>query len=886
MNLVLGPYALRALRHRPLAVAVQVGAIAVSLALLASVLMFVSGNLALMTSSAAAKVQLDWQAGAADQASAGSLANRLSHVRGVAQAAPAATASFASANHQVTAGTASSGAGSILAVPPDYLSALRPFHLLTGSLDTGGVVLSQPLASTLQAQVGDTIVLQPSAQASPVSVRVSGIAVIDASELLFQSMGAAGAGGSAPPSQVVIVPVGLFQQSLSAAPGLQWQVHAQVDRSMLTGGPADAQVRLTTFRHMVERTFPGELAIADNLDAALGVAAEQALYGEAIFIFVALPGVLIALWLAYYAARSGVEEERRAIALLRTRGASRADVLGGAATQGVAIGMLAGLIGLGAGLLAIQAVAQVAGAPDPGRLIAIAAVTLAIGIAAGVGARLGVSISGHRAAVAGARARAPRAGRPLWARLYLDVLALVLSGVVYAIDRATGLSAVVNPDSNPTLALSLYSFLAPTLLWIGVTLLMVRFGGRALAWAARRLPAAGSARPAISALPFLIQSTGRRARPVSRAVIVVGLLLSFSVSLGIFSATYDQQSLADARLTLGADVVANAPPGSAFTTATLASAASAPGVRTASPMLHSYAYVGSDLQDMYGVQPDRVRSATQLRDSYFSGGTAAALMAALGNRPDGVLVSAETIKDYGLNTGDLLRLRLFDTSSGTYKVVDFHVVGVVSEFPTAPKDSFLVANLPYLAAATHSSGPNVLLAAAAGDPREAAAAVRSRVAPTGATVSDITQQVANTSSSLVAISLGGISRLEEGFAVALALVSILVFTLLSEIERRREFAIMAAMGTRLKLVAAFLWSETVVVTLTACALAVVLGTALAVMLVTILTHVFDPAPDALALPWGFFSQLAIAIVAGVAAGAVAVVISLRRANLSRTLREG
>jgi putative ABC transport system permease protein len=122
--------------------------------------------------------------------------------------------------------------------------------------------------------------------------------------------------------------------------------------------------------------------------------------------------------------------------------------------------------------------------------------------------------------------------------------------------------------------------------------------------------------------------------------------------------------------------------------------------------------------------------------------------------------------------------------------------------------------------------------------------------------------------------------------VALALVSILVFALLSEIERRREFAIMAAMGTRLKLVAAFLWSETVVVTLTACVLAVVLGTALAVMLVTILTHIFDPAPDTLALPWGFFNQLAIAILAGVAIGAAAVLISLRRADLSRTLREG
>ncbi len=882
MNFALASYALRALRHRPLAALVQVGAIAMALALLASVLIFVSGNLSLMTSSAAAKVRLDWQAGAPDQATAVSLAGKLSGVRGVVQASPAATATFVSAEHQATAGIATSGAGSILAVPLDYLRALQPFHLLTGSLDAGGVVLSQPLASTVQAQIGDIVMLKLSSQGSPVRVRVTGIAVLDASELLFQPVGGSGAAGSAPPSQVVIAPISLFQQVLATAPGMQWEVHSQVDRAILAGDPAEAEVRLTTFRHLVERSFPGELAIADNLDAALGVAAEQALYGQAIFIFVALPGVLIALWLAYYAARSGIDEERRAIALLRTRGASRANVLGGAVTEGMVLGLVAGLIGFGAGLIAVRTIAPVT-TSDAGRQVTIALLTLAIGVAAGIGARLGVALNGYRAAVAGARARAPRSRGPLWARLYLDVIALVLSGVVYAIDRATGLSAVVNPDSNPTLAVSLYSFLAPTLLWIGITLLMVRLLGRALAWAAKRLPTAGAA---VSAFPFLIQSTGRRAGPVSRAVIVVGLLLSFSVSLGIFSATYDQQSLADARLTLGADVVLNAPPGSSLSPATLSAAAAAPGVQATSPMLHSYAYVGADLQDIFGVQGGPIRAATQLRDSYFSGGTAASLLTALGNRPDGVLVSAETIKDYGLAPGDLLRLRLLDGATGKYQVVDFHVVGVVSEFPTAPKDSFLIANLPYVTTATHSAGPNVLLIAAPADPKSTAAAISSRVASSGAAVGDITQQAATTSSSLVAISLAGISQLEEAFAVALALVSILVFAMLSEIERRREFAIMAAMGTRLQMVAAFLWSETAVVVVTASMLAALLGTALAVMLVTILTHIFDPAPDTLALPWTFFGQLATAILVGVAVGAAAVLVSLLRADLSRTLREG
>ena len=80
----------------------------------------------------------------------------------------------------------------------------------------------------------------------------------------------------------------------------------------------------------------------------------------------------------------------------------------------------------------------------------------------------------------------------------------------------------------------------------------------------------------------------------------------------------------------------------------------------------------------------------------------------LGTTADGVLVSKETITDYSLRQGDLLRLRVLDRRSGRFRVVPFHVVGIVQEFPSAPKDSFMVANLRYLQRVTHDPGPNVL----------------------------------------------------------------------------------------------------------------------------------------------------------------------------------
>ena len=98
-------------------------------------------------------------------------------------------------------------------------------------------------------------------------------------------------------------------------------------------------------------------------------------------------------------------------------------------------------------------------------------------------------------------------------------------------------SGRVNPDSNPTLSLSIYMFFAPALLWIGATLLLVRLRGRGLRLARRRV-SGGERRPA--PLP----ARQRRApRPGDQSgLIFVGLLLAFGVNLGVFTATYDQQA--------------------------------------------------------------------------------------------------------------------------------------------------------------------------------------------------------------------------------------------------------------------------------------------------------------------------------------------------------
>jgi putative ABC transport system permease protein len=209
----------------------------------------------------------------------------------------------------------------------------------------------------------------------------------------------------------------------------------------------------------------------------------------------------------------------------------------------------------------------------------------------------------------------------------------------------------------------------------------------------------------------------------------------------------------------------------------------------------------------------------------------------------------------------------------------------VQEFPSAPKDSFMVTNLRYLAAATHSGGPNVVFAKTGGDPVAAARRVAAATASSGTEVHNIAEQTAKTTSSITTVDLTGISRIEQAFAILLAAGAMGLFVALAIAERRQEFATMAALGAPLRDIAAFLWSEAAIVLVAGIALAAGLGWLLSKMLVAMLQHVFDPPPDALAIPWGYLAGLGGAAVAATLVATAVALRGLRRLPLGSLLRE-
>jgi putative ABC transport system permease protein len=891
--------ALKGLVRSPARTATRVVVLAAAVGLLGAMLLFIGSSLRTMTGSAIRSVPLDLQGPVASYDAAKGVAAGVAQQPGVLHADPAATAPFTGVSHAGAAGLSNAGAGSLLAVPPGYEGHFSVYRFLQGALAPGKIVLDQQLAATLQAKIGDTVTVTPRAGAKPQSFVVSGVALITAPDLLFQPLDPQlGPAPAQPPANAAIMPLETFARTLapelaaivpaglgaSAVPGaqsgVQWQVQAQADPAQLGHTPSQAYTRSIRTVNRIERSLPGQVRFVNNLSEHLNTAAGDALYAETLYIMLALPGALVGLGLAYIAALGTVDRDRRELALLRARGATRTHLLGLAGTESAVIGVLAGLLGTGAAIAAVQLLIKGGVGLTATRGIITGLVCVALAIAGAMSARLAASASVWRASIASARRSVRREGKPLWQRFYLDVLALALSGLIYWLTASTGFSAIVNPDSNPTLSLSVYMFFAPALLWIGATLLLVRLRGGALAWTVRH--AAGER--ARDPRGFLLVSAGRRGPAINRGLIVVGLLLAFGVNLGIFTATYDQQANVDAQLTLGGDVTASAPPGITAHRNLAATIAAVPGVKAATAVDHSYAYVGPDLQDTFGIDPNTLTRATHLRDSYFVGGSAAQMLARLKARPDGVLVSKETIADYSLNIGDLLRLRVLDHRSGSFHVVPFHVVGVVQEFPSAPRDSFMVANLSYLSAADNAGGPNVVFAAA-DDPKGTAARIAQVTRADGTIVKDVSEAGAAVSSSITSVDLRGISKILEAFTVLLAAAAMGLFIALGQVERRHEFATMAAVGARMPEIRAFAWSEAALVLIAGVMLAAVLGWLLSEMLVAMLQHVFDPPPDHLAVPWRYLGELVGGAVVGSLLAAAVSARGLARMNLGAILRE-
>jgi putative ABC transport system permease protein len=547
------------------------------------------------------------------------------------------------------------------------------------------------------------------------------------------------------------------------------------------------------------------------------------------------------------------------IAILRSRGITRRQILNLYLLEG----LLFGSLGLAGGLLLGRLIAQLMSRTrtflDPGIVTGNGSQQVAIiftptsfayalvGVALTLVAFLIPALLASKHSIVTLRWEQARSLlAPFWQRYFLDLLLLVppFYGWYQLAKQGTiTLGAGGNdPFSNPLL------FLVPVLFCFSLALLFMRFFPlliRLLAWLAAWLPGT----TLVLTLRQLARSTSQYVGPL--------LLLSLTVSLATFTAsmavTLDDHLADQVYYQVGADLnlaelgesteetTQVTLPGQTTTTTTsdtstepqwlflpVSEHLSVPGVKAAARVgdYSATANIGGRQQAGRVLGLDRLDfpGVAFYRPDFAYGESLGGLMNRLAAASDGILVSSGFLAQQGLAVGDPLRLTV--GVSGQYAEVQFTVVGALDMFATLyPQDGpFFVANLDHIYDALGGTYPyDVWLATdASATSEEVVAGVRD-LGLVVVTDQDAREVIAAEQTRPERQGLFGL--LSVGFiaAAVLTVIGFLVYAVVSFQRRFIELGMLRAIGLSKRQMAAFLAGELAALILTGVSLGSGLG---------------------------------------------------------------
>jgi putative ABC transport system permease protein len=884
-------YAWKLVTRNPRRTLTYLFGLALAVGLFAGILFFVDAITREMTATAIAPVKLDLVAHATSPiVNITDMLPTLSSLHGVNAVEPISVADFASAQ-KVGRGQASP-AGRMFAISSSYFQTFDLLQVSVGQLSPSGVMVSEAMAIAQNLKLGDNLQLSFAGIDHPVVLPVSGIINLDSADALFTTNVE---NENAVVADVVFVDFGWFQNNLSAslasladnpptslAPGTiiyDPQIHIKLDHTLLPTDPGQAIVYAEAMRRSVERQFSGQLKAVDNLASAFNNAKADVLSAKILFIFLGLPGVALAAYLAKFAAELFAEAQRREISLLRTRGTSPVQIGSIIAFSSILLAIGGSVLGLLFGLLilVISAGGLLTSVLNPfapsfdWRLFGNSALLAFLaGLVLTFFAAFVPSFGALRYEITQERHQVRRIeSTPFWRRMYLDVIMLVVAAVVLVVMQING---GFKPSANEaaSIQLSFYIFLAPFFAWIGIILLTLRIveiglrqGAPHLAVIFRRIfgeigEVAG-------------KSVARRASRISAATAVIALTLSFGISLAIFQQTYVNEKKLDSQYIVGADIrftpALNMPQ-----TVDLASKLMIPGVNGVTAVARdTQALVGSEKNTVYGIDVASFRQVAYLPDSFFVNGSAQQTISALTNRttkyapgsatqvldalsktPNGVIISVEQAEKYNIFLGDPVMIRLYNRQSRQYTDIKAVAVGLFIYFPTSAQDSDFILNRDFMTQSSGSTAMDYFLLKTDGSTATVRtvssnlAAQYKNVMPVR--IQDIDSVVKTESSSLTSINLTGLGTMESFYTLLVTSVGLTIFLLAMINERQREFGAMRAMGANLGHLRRFLFTEAVVIGGLSLIIGTLVGIGLAFLLVMLLGVIFTIPAHGLSWP--------------------------------------
>jgi len=796
----------------------------------------------------------------------------------------------------------------IFAFDQAYLAHYPSIRMVEGGFDGSGSLLSVEAARSLGVEPGGRVTVAVPGRVEPLTLRVSGVVDLARAEGLFQSRKASDLEAFLYVPGVVVVPSSTFREQIApaldraratvgtvtkSAPVLEADV--LLDRDPLEADPGAALDQTTRVATAIDAIAPGQGYVIDSISNALTVASADAATGRRIFLFLGLPGALLAAFLAAYGASILAATERREHAILRLRGADRRRLRTLAfakASMIAAVGSVAGVaLGLvsAASLLGTHAVFA-ASTPD---LAASALLSVVVGmLVTGFALYLPAS-NAVRREIAEQRRAVRRSPTLVWRRSGLDI-ALLIAAV--AIEVAAVRGGALEPPAGSVyagLAVTLPASLlpAPVLVWLGGVLLCVR-GLLAVAVHAPG-PSRGRFGPVVRGLAG--RSMRRRAVELAAGVVGVGLVVAFGTGLALFASTYDAAKSADTTFALGADL--RITPSVLATHRPAADDASSflvPGVRAVSPVIfdvENAVLIGPHTQqreNLAAIEPGSFAAVAPLPDETFVDTSATETIGALGDDSNGVLIDEETADDLSVDVDDPVRIIL---ALGTPRETQrhFRVVGLFERFPGMPEGANLVVRLDRFEEATGIRPVDFYLGRVAeptttGRTRaaEQLSSGPGRTTPIHVDTSDTA--LVKDASSLTAVNVAGLVRLGTGYALAMSATAIGIFVFGLLLHRRTEYVTLRAQGLRSSELRGLLLLETAVVTACGVVSGLLIGTLTAALSVRSLRGLFVLNPELSVQPGRLLTVGMVVLVAGGACAAAAAEM-LRRLDPTELLRE-
>ena len=164
-----------------------------------------------MTERAMTAVPVDWQVAVAAGADASALTDKLPASAAIRAARIVGYADVAALVAKTVDTTQTTGAGQALGLPADYAQTFP--GQIRGLLGrTEGVLLAQQTAANLHVTVGDAVTVQPEG-ANAFDVKIDGVVELPNADAMFHAIGPAkGPAATAPPDNVVILPMNQWSE--------------------------------------------------------------------------------------------------------------------------------------------------------------------------------------------------------------------------------------------------------------------------------------------------------------------------------------------------------------------------------------------------------------------------------------------------------------------------------------------------------------------------------------------------------------------------------------------------------------------------------------------------------------------------------------------------